>query len=67
MKIPTEDFIDVTLAISDTYGDDIRGGNGGDKVDKGDWGGGAPSPPSITQVLSSYFSYHHSEMSRVIH
>ena len=24
MKIPTEDFIDETLAIDDTYGDDVR-------------------------------------------
>ena len=24
MKIPTEDFTDVTLAINDTYGDDVR-------------------------------------------
>ena len=31
---------------------------GGDKGGEGDWGGGAPSPPSITPVLSSYFSYH---------
>ena len=26
MKIPTEDFTDVTFAIGDTYGDDVRGG-----------------------------------------
>ena len=31
MKIPTEDFSDVTLVISGTYGDDVRGGNRGDK------------------------------------
>ena len=30
MKIPTEDFTDVTLVICDTYGDDVSGGNGGD-------------------------------------
>ena len=24
MKIPTEDFTDETLAINDTYGDDVR-------------------------------------------
>ena len=24
VKIPTEDFIDETLAIDDTYGDDVR-------------------------------------------
>ena len=24
VKIPTEDFTDVTLAINDTYGDDVR-------------------------------------------
>ena len=39
MKITTEDFTDLTLAISDTYGDNVRGddvvvehggGNGGD-------------------------------------
>ena len=24
MKIPTEDFTDDTLAINDTYGDDVR-------------------------------------------
>ena len=24
MKIPTEDFTDETLAITDTYGDDVR-------------------------------------------
>ena len=27
MKIPTEDFTDKTLAIDDTQGDDIRGGD----------------------------------------
>ena len=27
VKIPTEDFTDVTFAIGDTYGDDVRGGN----------------------------------------
>ena len=26
----TEDFTDATLAIYDTYGDDVRGGAGGD-------------------------------------
>ena len=26
MKIPNEDFIDMTLAISDTYGSDVGGG-----------------------------------------
>ena len=30
MEIPTEDFADVTLVISDAYGDDVRGGNGFD-------------------------------------
>ena len=25
MKIPSEDFFDETLLISDTYGDDVRG------------------------------------------
>ena len=30
MKISTEDFTDETLAIDDTYGDDVRGGDGGD-------------------------------------
>ena len=29
MKIPSEDFSDVTLAIDDTYGDYVRGGDGG--------------------------------------
>ena len=29
MKIPTEDFIDKTLAIDDTQGDDGRGGDWG--------------------------------------
>ena len=29
MKIPTEDLTDVTMAIGDTYGDDVRGGNVG--------------------------------------
>ena len=28
VKIPTEDFTDATLAIYDTYGDDVRGGDG---------------------------------------
>ena len=27
MKIPTEDFTDETLAIDDTQGDDVRGGD----------------------------------------
>ena len=31
VKIPNEDFTDVTLAIGDTYGDDGRGAH---------WGGG---------------------------
>ena len=31
MKIPTEDFTDETLAIDDTHGDGVRGG---------DWGAG---------------------------
>ena len=29
MKIPHEDFTDETLAIDDTFGDDVRGGDGG--------------------------------------
>ena len=28
MKIPTEYFTGVSLAIGDTYGDDVRGGDG---------------------------------------
>ena len=36
MNIPSEDFSDVTLAIDDTYGDYVRGGDGGG----GDGGGG---------------------------
>ena len=31
LKFPYEDFTDVTVGISDTYGDDVRGGNRGDK------------------------------------
>ena len=31
LKFPNEDFTDVTLAIDDTLGDDVRGG---------DWGAG---------------------------
>ena len=31
VKIHNEDFTDVTLAIGDTYGDDIRVGGGGDE------------------------------------
>ena len=30
VKTPTEDFTDETLAIGDIYGDDVRGGDGGD-------------------------------------
>ena len=30
VKIPTEDFTVVTLAIGDTYGNDVRGGDEGD-------------------------------------
>ena len=30
MKIPIADFTDAILAIGDTYGDDVRGGDGGD-------------------------------------
>ena len=30
MKIPTEDFTDVTLAIDDTHGDDVRGSDAND-------------------------------------
>ena len=29
MKIPTVDFTDETLAIDDTHGDDVRGGDCG--------------------------------------
>ena len=29
VKIPTENFTDVTLAIGDIFGDDVRGGDGG--------------------------------------
>ena len=29
VKILNEDFTDVTLAIDDTYGDDVRHGDGG--------------------------------------
>ena len=29
MKIPSEDFTDVTLAIDDAYGDDVTCGDGG--------------------------------------
>ena len=32
VKIPIDDFTDVTLAIGGTYGDDARGGDGDDKV-----------------------------------
>ena len=28
-----EDFTDATLAIYDTYGDDVRGGDGGDGME----------------------------------
>ena len=30
VKMPNKDFTDGTLAIYDTYGDDVRGGAGGD-------------------------------------
>ena len=30
LKIPDDDFTDVTVAIGDTYGDDVRCGDGGD-------------------------------------
>ena len=29
LKFPNEDFTDVTVAIGDTYGDDVRGNDGG--------------------------------------
>ena len=29
LKFPYEDFTDVTMAIGDSYGDDIRGNDGG--------------------------------------
>ena len=29
LKIPNEDFTDATVAIGDTYGDDVRGNDGG--------------------------------------
>ena len=35
--VPTEDFTDVTLAIDDTYGDDVRRGDGG--AGQGGWQG----------------------------
>ena len=37
VKILNEDFTDVTLAIDDTYGDDIRHGDGG--AGQGGWQG----------------------------
>ena len=30
VRIPVIDFTDVTLVINDTYGDTVRGGDGGD-------------------------------------
>ena len=30
MKIPNEDFTHVILTIGDTFGDDVRGGAGGE-------------------------------------
>ena len=30
LKFPYDDFTDVTVAIGDTFGDDVRGGAGGD-------------------------------------
>ena len=29
LKIPDDDFTDVSVAISDTYGDDVKGNDGG--------------------------------------
>ena len=29
LKFPYEDFADVTVGIGDTYGDDVRGNDGG--------------------------------------
>ena len=37
VKIPTEDFTDETLAIDDTHGDDVRGGDLG--AGHGNWQG----------------------------
>ena len=38
MKIPTEDFSNENLAIDDTHGDDVRGGDWGSG--HGGWQGG---------------------------
>ena len=38
MKIPTVDFANETLAIDDTHGDDVRGGDWG--AGHGGWQGG---------------------------
>ena len=40
LKIPNEDFTDATVAIGDTYGDDVRGNVVG--VGHGGWQGGQP-------------------------
>ena len=38
MKIPDEGFTDVNLTIDDTYGDDVRGGDGHGGWQGGKWG-----------------------------
>ena len=47
MKIPTEDFTVVTLAIGDTYGNDVRGDKVADMVLK--------IPDVITDVTGEEF------------
>ena len=42
LKIPNYDFTDVTVAIGDTYGDDVRGNDG-----HGFWQGGATCWPNL--------------------
>ena len=40
LKIPDDDFTDVTVAIGDTYGDDVKGND----VGGGHWGWQAAQP-----------------------
>ena len=60
VKILIEDFTDVTLAIGDTYGADVRDGYGGDG--HGGWQGGWHKIPNeyftdVTVAIGDTYSY----------
>ena len=59
VKIPHEDFTDETLAIDDTFGDDVRGGDGGGVY--GSW-----QVDKVTNMVVEIFNEDFSDMTVII-